>query len=129
MCGGTPELARAVTVPDALTWRPAYIRLPKISVLGNRAFTIASVPASKEDKLAELVLLVRAQVGFNALANMVERSSTALPATGSGTPTALASPVSPGTAITLDLDLEKAASDNCASCARVAALRTLVWGC
>jgi len=75
-----------------------YIRLPQISVLGNHPFTIASVPARKEDKAAmkqnEPVFLGRALAGFtHTLANMVERSRTTLPATGPGTPTALASPV------------------------------------
>lgn len=117
-----------------------YIRLQQISVLGNHPFTIASMPASKEDKAArkqnELMFLVRAQAEFtHTLANMVERSSATLPVTGPGTPTALASPVEPDPAATPEPDLEKAASDNCATppplapCRpRVATLRTLVNG-
>ena len=70
-----------------------YIRLSP-----GEPLTIASVPTRKEDKAvvkqSEPMSPARAQAGFtHTLANMVERSSTTLPATGPGTPTALASPV------------------------------------
>ena len=142
--GGTPELVQAVTVPDALTWRSgrhAHVHpAPTNLGPGNHPFTTASVSQQRRqgDREAERARVPRTQAGFtHTLANMVERSCTTLPVTGPGTPTALASPVSPDLAATLDLDFKKAASDNCATSpllaaprvhAHAAALRTLING-
>ncbi|KAF2839972.1 hypothetical protein M501DRAFT_932870 [Patellaria atrata CBS 101060] len=58
-----------VSVPGNLTWRPgqhAYIRMPKLSILDNHPFTIASIPRQTKDceKEHKMVFLVRAHTGF-----------------------------------------------------------------
>ncbi|KAL1955593.1 hypothetical protein VTO42DRAFT_8396 [Malbranchea cinnamomea] len=67
-----PENAVKVTIPTQMRWRPGqyvYLRMPRISVLGNHPFTIASLcsddfPSSYGEEYRDMTLVFRPFEGF-----------------------------------------------------------------